>query len=71
MKHPVILEGKNQVVHYYHVVRHIRYGVQTLLIAERVEAEILYYKNEVCGKEDILRMRILQKIESSKIASNS
>jgi hypothetical protein len=33
-------------------------------IAERVEAEILYHKNEIRGKEDILRMRILQKIEN-------
>jgi hypothetical protein len=40
-------------------------------IAERVEAEILYHKNEVRGEEDILRIRILQQIEScSEIASN-
>jgi hypothetical protein len=40
-------------------------------VAERVEAEIIYYKNEVRGEEDILRTQILQKIEScSEIASN-
>jgi hypothetical protein len=40
-------------------------------IAERVEVEILYHKNEVRGEKDILQMRILQKIKSySEIASN-